>query len=80
MKRHYKSIKRGFLTLVTLFFLAVAFPGCSDPGISSLETQNRKYEFAVEQELQRSRNISQVESGTVSAPPAQAANIKTEHR
>lgn len=80
MKRYFKSIKRGFLTLVTLLFFAFAFPGCSDPGISSLETQNRKFESAVEQDLQHSRNVAQIESGTVSAPSAQAANMKVERR
>ena len=80
MKRYVKSIRQWFLTLATIFFLAVAFPGCSDPVVSDMEAQNQEFEFLIEQELQRSRNAFKVESGPVSRPPAQVVDMEAERR
>ena len=78
MKR-YKSIRRWFLAFVALSFFAVALPGCNDPMVSDLEERNQEFEFFIEQELQRSKNASKIES-TITLPPAQAADMEAERR
>lgn len=80
MKRYFTSIRRWFLTLVTLFFLPVAFLGCNDPVVSDMKARNQELGFFIEQELQRSRNASKVESGPASLPPAQAVDMDAERR
>ena len=80
MKRYVTSIRRWFLALVTMFFLAVAFLGCNDPTVKKMEERNQEFGFFIEQELQRSRIASKIESGPATLPPAQAADMDAERR
>ena len=80
MERYSDSIIRRLLTLVTMIFVAFTFLGCNDPTVSDMEARNQRLGFFIEQELQRSRNASQLASGTVSLPPAEAADMEAERR
>jgi hypothetical protein len=68
------------LTPVTIIFLAVTFLGCNDPMVSDIKERNQELGFFIEQELQRSRNASQITSGTISFPPAQPVDMEAERR
>jgi len=80
MKRCFTSIRRWFLTLVTIVFSSVAFLGCNDPTVRKMEERNQEFGFFIEQELQRSRNASKVELGPATRSPAQAADMDAERR
>lgn len=80
MRRCYISIPRCFLVLVTTAFLAVAFLGCNDPTVRRMEERNQEFGFFIEQELERSRMDSKVETGPATLPPAQAADMDAERR
>ena len=80
MERYRDSIIPRLLVLVAMIFLAVTFLGCNDPIVSEVEARHQEFRFIIEQELQRSRNASKETSGTVSLPPAQAADMEAERR